>query len=122
MIIIPMTMMVLVEMVRIKLRKMITKVKMARLMMIRMVMNIFKMIIPVRMVRMIRQRLNDNLSSNYPWHHDSRDQVLHLKALSTIVLTLFMVMSMMLLVLNDISCRSAGQIYFDPSIYNIGRQ
>ena len=79
MIIIPMTMMVLVEMVRIKLRKMITKVKMARLMMIRMVMNIFKMIIPVRMVRMIRQRLNDNLSSNYPWHHDSRDHVLHLK-------------------------------------------
>ena len=39
---------------------------------------------------------------------------------SAIVLTQFMMMSVMLLVLNDSSCRSVGQIYFVPFIYNGG--
>ena len=40
--------------------------------------------------------------------------------MSTIVLTQLMMMSVMLLVINDSSCRSVGQIYFVPFIYNRG--
>ena len=40
--------------------------------------------------------------------------------MSTIVLRQLMMMSVMLVVINDSSCQSVGQIYFVPFIYNGG--